>query len=70
MSFKKTIGTVLLVIDPQIDFHPGGSLAVPGANEDSERIASLIVENLSNINEIYVTQDSHYVCRILFSFKL
>ena len=39
---KKT----LLIIDPQNDFHPavdenskGGSLGVPGANEDSARIA-------------------------------
>jgi hypothetical protein len=27
---------VLLIIDPQVDFHPGGSLAVPGANQGHE----------------------------------
>ena len=30
-------GTCLLIIDPQVDFHEGGSLAVPGATADSER---------------------------------
>ena len=52
---------ILLIIDPQVDFHPGGSLAVQGANEDSARIASLISENIQDIDEIYVTLDSHHV---------
>ena len=52
---------ILLIIDPQVDFHPGGSLAVQGANEDSARTASLILENIHDIDEIYVTLDSHHV---------
>ena len=32
--------TTLLIIDPQNDFHPGGSLAIPTADEDAERIAA------------------------------
>lgn len=32
----------LLCIDPQIDFHEGGSLAVGGATKDSERLIQLI----------------------------
>ena len=52
---------ILLIIDPQIDFHPGGSLAVAGANEDSERIATFIASNQQIISEIYVTLDSHHV---------
>jgi nicotinamidase/pyrazinamidase len=32
----------LLIIDPQRDFHEGGSLAVTGATADSERISALI----------------------------
>ena len=32
----------LLCIDPQIDFHEGGSLAVGGAKKDSERLIQLI----------------------------
>ena len=52
---------VLLIVDPQIDFHPGGSLAVQGANEDSERISAFIRENVNEIQDIFVTLDSHHV---------
>eukprot|EP01037_Dinobryon_pediforme_P018100 gene18101-18340_t len=52
--------TSLFIIDPQVDFHPGGSLAVPGANEDSERIAAMIKKNKHFIHEIFVSMDSHY----------
>jgi hypothetical protein len=30
--------TTLFIIDPQVDFHPGGSWAIPAAAEDSVRI--------------------------------
>eukprot|EP01038_Epipyxis_sp_PR26KG_P005581 gene5581-7706_t len=50
----------LLIIDPQNDFHPEGSLAVTGANEDSERISKMIIENIDKISEIIVSMDSHY----------
>jgi nicotinamidase-related amidase len=50
----------LLIIDPQVDFHPGGSLAVAGADEDSKRIADFIDNNIDNIDEIYVTLDTHH----------
>ena len=53
--------TILLIIDPQNDFHPGGSLGVTGANEDSQRIADMISKNQTSIDEIYVTLDSHHV---------
>lgn len=61
---------ILVIIDPQIDFHPEGgtgkyfhptgSLAVPGANEDSQRIAAFIREHTNDIDDIYVTLDSHH----------
>ena len=79
---------VLLIIDPQVDFHCNsmgylpdnpdelglaislkkvdkrikfkGSLAVTGADADSERIAKMINENLATIDEIYVTMDTHH----------
>jgi len=51
--------TILLLIDPQVDFHPGGSLGIPGADEDSDRIAELINTRGEGIDEIYVTMDSH-----------
>lgn len=54
-------GTALLIVDPQMDFHEGGSLAVPGASADAKRIAQLITDNSQNIDEVYVTLDSHHV---------
>lgn len=32
----------LLIIDAQKDFHEGGSLAIPGATEDSIKISNFI----------------------------
>mmetsp|Transcript_9646 Transcript_9646/g.12517 ORF Transcript_9646/g.12517 Transcript_9646/m.12517 type:complete len:284 (-) Transcript_9646:399-1250(-) len=52
-------GVGLLLIDPQNDFHPGGSLAIADADKDAERISKLIKENLEKIDHIYVTLDSH-----------
>ena len=51
---------ILFIIDPQNDFHPGGSLGVPGAHEDSQRIANFIRSNRDAIDEIYVSLDSHH----------
>ena len=56
--------TSILIIDPQVDFHPGGSLAVPGADEDSKRIANMIKKNKHNIHEIFVSLDSHHPSHI------
>jgi nicotinamidase-related amidase len=61
ISKKKT---TLFIIDPQIDFHPGGSLGVDGANEDSQRIADMIMKNKHHIHEIFVSLDSHYPSHI------
>ena len=52
---------ILLIIDPQNDFHEGGSLAIPGAMEDTKRIAALVEAHGDDIDEIYVTLDSHHV---------
>ncbi|KAJ1442098.1 hypothetical protein B484DRAFT_412622 [Ochromonadaceae sp. CCMP2298] len=49
----------LLLIDVQNDFHAGGSLAVPGADEDAARIAQMIMDNLDSVSEVFVTLDSH-----------
>jgi len=55
----------LLIIDPQVDFHPpSGSLAVPGADHDAERVAALIEKNISSIDAIFVTLDSHHALHI------
>ena len=49
----------MLIIDPQNDFHEGGSLAVSGATEDSERIAEFITNSSDKINKIFVSLDTH-----------
>mmetsp|Transcript_28725 Transcript_28725/g.35291 ORF Transcript_28725/g.35291 Transcript_28725/m.35291 type:complete len:305 (+) Transcript_28725:222-1136(+) len=60
-------GTALLIIDPQNDFHPGGSLAIDTADEDAQRIKSLIENQCDGIAEIYVTLDSHMKYHIAHS---
>jgi nicotinamidase-related amidase len=55
----------LMIIDPQNDFcSPRGSLFVPGADEDNERLGEFILENKLDIDQIIVTLDSHYVIDI------
>ena len=51
--------TTLLVIDPQNDFHPGGSLAIANANEDAGRIAKLLKTNAPAIDDVIVSLDTH-----------
>lgn len=52
-------GPTLLIIDPQNDFHPGGTLAIPTADEDAERIAKFIRKHVHRIERIVITLDSH-----------
>lgn len=51
--------TTLLLIDIQNDFHPGGSLAIPTANDDAKRTSSFIRKHSSSISRIVCTLDSH-----------
>lgn len=57
-------GTTLLLVDVQKDFHPGGSLAIPTADKDAERIAALIQSDPGKINRIVATMDTHQVLHI------
>lgn len=59
-------GTTLLLVDMQNDFHPGGSLAIPTANDDAKRISSIIRRSIKNqeINRIVATLDSHHKLHI------
>jgi nicotinamidase-related amidase len=50
----------LFIIDPQVDFHEGGSLAVAGATKDSERISELIRKHPDKIDHIFVSLDAHH----------
>lgn len=58
--------TVLLIIDPQIDFcDPAeGALYVSGAQHDMKRLANMINRHQNKIDEIYVTLDSHHLIHI------
>ena len=50
----------LLIIDPQNDFcDPRGSLFVPGASEDMQRLAGFIGQAQSELSEVVITLDSH-----------
>ena len=51
--------TTLLIIDAQNDFHPGGSLAIPTADQDAARIAALIEQHPTKIDRIVATLDTH-----------
>jgi len=51
--------TTLLLIDVQKDFHPGGSLAIPTADEDAKRIAALLQNHPHSIDRVVATLDSH-----------
>ncbi len=48
---------VLLIIDPQVDFHEGGNLGVTGATKDSENIIKLIQSKPPAA--VYVSLDTH-----------
>ena len=55
----------LLIIDAQFDFcHPDGTLFVPGADRDVERIAGLIRQHPDRIDHIVVTLDTHHLLDI------
>lgn len=57
-------GLAFFIIDPQVDFHEGGNLAVAGATEDSRKIADLIRQNKDKIERIVVSLDTHHVMHI------
>lgn len=57
----KTKNINLVIIDPQVDFcDPHGALSVAGADKDTTRLADFIKKNVSRINGINVTLDSHH----------
>ena len=63
MTFQITNTDVLVVIDPQNDFCPGGALVVPGGNEIMEDICELS----KMFTNIVVTQDWHPRDQISFA---
>ena len=51
---------VMLILDPQVDFHRGGSCAIKDADISSESVSNFISYNKDGIEEIYVGLDSHH----------
>jgi nicotinamidase/pyrazinamidase len=64
----KEMVTTLLLIDVQKDFHPGGSLAIPTAALDAERISAFITTHCDKIDRIVATLDSHHKLHIAHPF--
>lgn len=51
----------LLVIDPQNDFcKQGGSLFIPGADQDMKNLATMIDRISDKLADIHITMDSHH----------
>lgn len=60
-----TTKTALFIIDMQNDFIlPTGTLSVPGAMDDANRLATFILKNKQILNSIFVTLDSHHIMDI------
>ena len=58
--------STLLIIDPQIDFccPVRGSLFVPGAEHDMQRLGRMIQRHTGEIDAIHVTLDTHHTLDI------
>jgi len=56
-----------VIIDPQVDFHKGGTLQVEGANDDAERMKDFIIKNKHSISNIIVSLDYHQPGHIGFA---
>lgn len=57
--------TMLLIVDPQIDFvDEDGALPVKGAPDDMRRLAAFIDRHGDMIDKILVTLDSHHIIHI------
>ncbi len=59
--------TLLMLVDPQVDFvHEDGTLAVPGAVDDTRRTVEWMYRNLHHITDIAVSLDSHFSMQIFY----
>ncbi|RAK57421.1 bifunctional nicotinamidase/pyrazinamidase [Phenylobacterium deserti] len=54
---------VLVIIDPQVDFCPGGALAVPGGDE----VMPLINRIAHDFRHVVITQDWHPLTQVSFA---
>jgi nicotinamidase/pyrazinamidase len=59
------MSTLLVVIDPQNDFvSPKGSLSVPGAEADMNRLTEMLDRSGDVVDQIFVSLDSHHILDI------
>jgi nicotinamidase-related amidase len=55
---------LLVIIDMQNDFMEGGSLAVPGAQADVERLTRWMYEQMEGVTSVMCSIDTHYPLQI------
>ena len=60
---------VLLIVDPQLDFHDETLFRCNNAKNDARNIGAFITNNLDRIDEIYVTMDTHNVSELGLPFS-
>jgi hypothetical protein len=61
---KRTYKAVLFIMEPQVDFYPGGKCGAKGSAADvqaAQRIAEFIHSHMDDIDDIVITLDSHNV---------
>lgn len=61
---RREYRVVLFIMEPQVDFYPGGKCGCKGASDDTEaaeRLADFIHAHMEDIDEIVVSLDSHNV---------
>ena len=71
MGDKEATKTILLIIDPQKDFHDtylqdnnykyAATLPVKDSTKNAKEIAKMIKDHVTDIDEIYITLDTHHV---------
>ncbi len=65
-----TESVILSVIDCQVDFVcPDGTLAVPGAIDDTDRLNRFIYANPRKLSHILASLDSHYLFQVFHRFN-
>lgn len=50
----------MLIMDPQMDFFPGGSCAIPAADNCALRIADVLSAHSSRVINVYVSLETHH----------
>jgi cytoskeletal protein CcmA (bactofilin family) len=61
---RRQYRVVLFIMEPQVDFYPGGKCGAKGSRDDAEaaeRLADFIHAHMDDIDDIVITLDSHNV---------